>query len=298
MADLTEAQAAQTVKIVGSSSGGAESVFVEVESNQGIKANIIGKDSLGAFYNVAVDNQGRLITSALTGFGADFAFGQVSTAALTTVAVRKTAYTEQTSNAQRSVASSSANDTSAGTGARQVTIYYLDSTGAGPFEEVVTLNGTTYVDTTATDICFINRMVVTSAGSTLTNAGTITLKAATVGGGATIGTITAGDKQTMWAHHYVPTGKVANVTGIACSHNGTTVGSGGVFALNAQTLGVSTALNIQVSDFVRLYGQSSNVYRNYQSPIIISGPSRLTIFVTPESTSALTYRASIDFFQP
>jgi len=62
--------------------------------------------------------------------------------------VRATTYTEQTVNAQRSFASSSASDTGAGTGAQQVTLTYYDATGAGPFTEVVTLAGVVAVATT------------------------------------------------------------------------------------------------------------------------------------------------------
>jgi hypothetical protein len=245
-----------------------------------------------------VDGTGGLVTTALTGFGADFAFGDVTLAAIAQAVVRRTAYTEQTSNAQRSIASANANDTSAGTGARTVKITYLTSTGTGPFTETVTLNGTTYVNTVATNICYIEQIEVMTAGSGGTNAGILTLKAATAGGGATIGTINAGDRQTFWAHHYVPTGKEANVTGISVSHNGTTVGSGGVFVVKALTLNAANAVEIQLSDFVRLYGQSSTFARAYTSPVKFSGPARLLLYVTPETSSSTVYRGAIDFFEP
>lgn len=244
------------------------------------------------------DDQGRLITSALTGYGASFTFGDVATAAITQVSVRRTTYTEQTTNAQRSIVSASANDAAAGTGARTVKITYLDQTGAGPYTETVTLNGTTAVNTVATNICFIEQIDVVTAGSTGSNVGIISLKAATGGGGATIGTINATNNQTFWCHHYVPTGKTCNVTGISCSHNGTTVGSGAVFQLYSRTIGVSNAINSQQSDFVRLYGQSSTFSRIYSSPIRIDGPAFLEIKVTPESSSAFTYRSAFDFFEP
>jgi hypothetical protein len=245
-----------------------------------------------------VDSGGRLVTSALTGFGADFTFGDITTATLTRTLVKRTTYTEQTTNAQRSIASASANDIAAGTGARTVRIEYLDETGAGPFSETVTLNGTTYVNTVATNICFIEQIIVLTAGSTGSNAGILTLKAATAGGGATIGTITATNNQTFWAHHYIPTGKICNITGISCGHNGTTVGSGALFTLNALPISVANAVETQVSDFVRLYGQTSTFARTYTSPIKVTGPARIQVYVTPETTSSTIYRAAFDFFEP
>lgn len=270
---------------------------VTLDNKQQSQSDIRANDGSG-WINVLCDSQGRLITSALTGFGADFTFGQVSTAATTRVLVNATAYTEQTTNAQRSIASSSASDSSAGTGARTVIITYLDQTGAGPFTEIITLNGTTYVNTVASNICFIEEIKVVTAGSGGTNAGILTLKAATSGGGATIGTVSASAGQTYWAHHYVPTGKTCNITGLSCSHNGTTVGSGALFTINALTIGVTSAAETQVSDFVRLYGQASTFTRVYYSPIKVTGPARIRTFVTPESSSAFTYRASFDFFEP
>lgn len=246
---------------------------------------------------LAVDSSGRLITSSFTGLGADFAFGYVNTAAVTRVPVRRTAYTEQTTNAKRSIASSSANDTAAGTGARTVTITYLDSTGAGPFTETLTLNGVSYVNTVATNICYIEHVMVVTAGSTGSNVGVLTLKAATAGGGATIGTINATDNQTLWAHHYIPTGKICNITGISCGHNGTTVGSGALFTLNAKYITVTNAVDMQISDFVRLYGQSSTFSRVYNSPLKITGPARINTYVTPETSSATIYRGAFDFFE-
>ena len=53
--------------------------------------------------------------------------GYVGTSAASGVVVRATTYTPQGTNAQRSFKSTSASDTSAGTGARTVTINYLDA---------------------------------------------------------------------------------------------------------------------------------------------------------------------------
>lgn len=70
--------------------------------------------------------------------------------------------------------SSSANDTSAGTGARTVTIYGLDSDFVEQ-EETLTLNGTTAV-TSSNTYSRCTRVRVRSAGSTGTNQGTLTVR--------------------------------------------------------------------------------------------------------------------------
>jgi hypothetical protein len=257
----------------------------------------LGQTTMAASMPVvfASDQSAILITSVTN---PDFAFGDVTLTAIAIAIVRRTVYTEQTTNAQRSIASANANESSAGTGARTVRITYYTATFTGPFTETVTLNGTTYVNTVATNICYIESIEVLTVGSTGSNVGILTLKAATAGGGATIGTINATDNQTFWAHHYVPTGKVFNVTGLSVSHSGTTVGSGGVFILRARSLSNADSANFQISDFVRLYGQSSTFARIYNSPLKVTGPSIITVYVTPETASSTVYRASFDFYEP
>lgn len=333
MADLNDIQRAEAVKIVGSDSTGVEQTPVQSTANGAIHSNlrnsagteigtvtdpvsttsipiannggakpsqsmmVAGSDGT-SILPLLTDNQGRLITSALTGFGALFSFGDIVTAAIGITPVRRTTYTEQTTNAQRSIVSANAADASAGTGARTVKITYLDQVGAGPFTETITMNGTTPVNTVSTTICFIEKIEVVTAGSSGSNTGILSLKAATAGGGATIWTIGATDNQTFGSHHYVPTGKTCNITGMSVSHNGTTVGSGAVFILRSKSLTLANAVESQVSDSVRLYGQASTSTRTYGSPIKVIGPSRIFSYVTPETTSSTVYRSSFDFFEP
>lgn len=81
-------------------------------------------------------------------------------------------YTVETSAATLSISSSSANDTAAGTGARQVRITGLDSS-YNILTETIALNGTTSVITT-NSFLRVNDVIVVSAGSSRTNEGTIT----------------------------------------------------------------------------------------------------------------------------
>ena len=106
------------------------------------------------------------------------------------------------------VSSSSANDTSAGTGARTVELFGLDG-DYNEINEVVTLNGQTAVNTTQSYLR-INRMIVRSAGSGGSNAGIIYAGTGTVTAGvpANIYATINGDgtNQTLMALWTVPAG--------------------------------------------------------------------------------------------
>jgi hypothetical protein len=88
-------------------------------------------------------------------------------------------HTILTSASTLSVVSSSANDTAAGTGARQITITGVDGNN-DTLVENVTLNGVTPVVTSGTFLG-VNRVQVISSGSGTVNAGDITITASTGG---------------------------------------------------------------------------------------------------------------------
>lgn len=224
-----------------------------------------------------------------------FSFGRLVTAAATQVPVEETTYTEQITNGQRSLASSNAGDIAGGTGARAVLITYYDQTGAGPFTESVSMNGTATANTVGTNICYIESLKVTSVGSAGSNQGTITLFTAINKGGTTIGTIAVGDTQTFWAHHYVPLGKTSYISGFSIGNNATSAGDGGLFVLKAATPTVANSQELQVSDFVTIAGGQNTDTRIYNSPIQVVGPARVRAYVTPYATSSTTQYASFDF---
>lgn len=110
------------------------------------------------------------------------------------------------------VSSSSTADTSAGTGARTVQLYGLDS-DYNEINEVITLNGQTAVNTTQ-EFLRINRMVIRSAGSGGTNAGVVYAGTGTVTSGVPANkyaTVAIGDGQTLMALWTVPAGYTAYV---------------------------------------------------------------------------------------
>lgn len=127
-----------------------------------------------------------------------------------------TTYTAPSASTQPQLLSSSASDTAAGTGARKIRVTYFTSSNeveiSGPFVEDVSMNGTSAVNMTATNVRFVERLDVIEHGTGTTPAGTITIRTS---GAATIGTLLSGEPVTNWCHHYVPSGKTCLVDSIS-----------------------------------------------------------------------------------
>lgn len=223
--------------------------------------------------------------------------GEIATSSISSFAVRKTTYTEQTTNAQRSIASSSANDTSAGTGARTIRITYLDQTGAGPFTETVTMNGVSNVNTANSNICYIESIEVLTTGSGLANAGTITLKAAAAGGGATVATITIGDNRTKWAHHYIPLNKTGYVSDVHASDNVNASTAGAVAYVTSRPINVSNGFEKQITAKLHYIGNVGALQANYNVPIAVTGPAMILAYVSTEATTSNTHWVDFTYFE-
>jgi hypothetical protein len=185
---------------------------------------------------------------------------------------------EQTTQAQRSIVSTSANDSAAGTGARQVIIYYLDATGAGPFTETVTLNGLTAVNTVNTNICFIERMQVVSVGSNGSNVGTLNLYTGTGATGTIfaaigLGAVAAGvgDNETFYAHHYVPVGYKVSGYYVSVGIVASAGGGSSVSVIRYRNPTSSTSPWRMASDFINA-AQGTSGNRTYYVSISIPGP--------------------------
>lgn len=124
------------------------------------------------------------------------------------------AYPWQTVADQLEVLSSSANDTSAGTGARTVELEGLDSSW-NLLTETLTMNGTTAVTTTASFLRIFRARVVT-AGTSLRNEGDITIRDQDTS--TTRALITNGPTssfgQSLMAVYTIPAGKTGYVINI------------------------------------------------------------------------------------
>ena len=113
-------------------------------------------------------------------------------------------YSFPSSAIQMQVVSTNANDAAAGTGVQTVRIHYLDNTYAEQTEDII-LNGTTPVNTVATNILRINAFHAIAAGSGGKASGNISIQS--VGGGTTYGQITPGRNNAQQAIYTVPAGK-------------------------------------------------------------------------------------------
>ena len=212
--------------------------------------------------------------------------------------IRGTVYTEPTAAAQRSIASSNAGDTAAGTGARTVLLTYYDNTGAGPVTETITLNGTTAVATAASDIRFIEKMVVTMVGSNQSNLGTLTLYVNNAGGGGVIGTLAVGslvaglgDNTTLWAHHYVAPSKTATLaTFVVAAYSGGS-GTNATFFLEEAFPLIANAADRILSEVLLI---TASFTRVLGIPIRATGFSRVTAYGIP-GVNNVTLAASFDF---
>lgn len=122
---------------------------------------------------------------------------------------------------QMSLVSTSANDTLAGTGAQKAHIHYLDNLYV-PHEEIISLNGTTPVNTVATNILRINAMHVSQVGTGGVSAGNISITS--VGGATTYGFIQANYNTARQAIYTVPAGKTGYISHWQAS-SGTASGS-------------------------------------------------------------------------
>ena len=128
-------------------------------------------------------------------------------------------FIEPTSATTVAVVSSSVADTAAGTGARTVSVIGLNGSYV-EVTETVTLNGTVAVNT-VNSYFFINRIIVLTAGTGGTNAGTITTS--WTGGGTPIGpSIVIGKGQTQFCLYQIP----ASYTGYLSSYGGSYNGGG------------------------------------------------------------------------
>lgn len=157
------------------------------------------------------------------------------------------------------VTSTSTTDDAAGTGARTMQIYGLDSAGALQ-NETISLDGTTPV-TLTNQYSMIHRMIVRTAGSGGANAGTISAW------GNTDGTITAQvgitNNQTLMAIYKIPAGNDGCVIGLYGSINRAVANSAANLYLYAKPDGETWQLK-QVDGLIAT--GTSHIQHFYQPP--------------------------------
>lgn len=222
---------------------------------------------------------------------------QMTVANSTRTAIRASSYTEQTSGAKRSLSSTSAQDGVGGTGIRTVMIMYYDADMNGPLFEEVTLNGTTAVDTVATDICYIERLEgIESAASGLA-AGNIRLHVAAAGAGGNIAQINALDVRTRYSHHYTAPSTRMNLKMMVAS----AVSSGflvdGLFRKYSQPVGSPYYAYQPVCASFRVDNLSGPSQIWFEDPIQLLGPGKFELFAKSDALLGGTIYADFTFYE-
>ena len=190
---------------------------------------------------------------------------------------------DQTNGEQMTVVSTSANDAAAGTGVRSIHIAYLDANW-NEMTEIVTLNGTSAVDTVATGIKFVNHIHTATAGSGALAAGVI--KIYKKGDASTVyNLIDIGGNMSLTVSRMIPAGKTFYLYGWQCS----------------TTAGKPTFVRIRSTDFdgvLHGHGETPHIFifkdpaatqdstyvKNFPFPVKI--PSKSIIKVTAWATQA------------
>jgi hypothetical protein len=152
---------------------------------------------------------------------------------------------------------------------------------AGPFTETVTLNGTSNVNTVASNIRFVESLRVMTAGSAGNNQGTITIFNATAGGGGAMGTIAINDNQTNWCHHYVGLNKNWFLTQVMCGNQG---GSNGSLTVLRTTPTVANSTDLVIIPQIRVPAGTTDVV-GFSAPIKVTGPARVLLQIKQDAAS-------------
>jgi hypothetical protein len=221
-------------------------------------------------------------------------FGNLTTTATAEVLVATRVYNEQSSQAQRSVKSTSVQDAAAGTGAKAVRITYLDSNYVVKTEDL-SLNGTTAVPTVATDIRFIESFKVIQGAAA---AGAIELWTTTGGTGTAIAGIAAATEDAFLCHHYVPAGYHAYILGW-----GVTVSDDvnaklkGQVRYGANLVDVNLDLdNIAGTTAPLSAGGRASFYREFKG-MELGEKTYVRITAVPQQTSSTVTRAILDLWE-
>ncbi len=228
----------------------------------------------------------------LPGMKVDRVTGYVGTSTAASYAIRATTYTPQGADGQRSIASSNANDTAAGTGARKIRVVFLN-TAMVEKEEIVTLNGTTGVNMAALDVALLQKMEATEVGSNGGNVGTISIYTQINKGGSVWGSIAAGESQTYWAHHYVPAGKTCYILNV--SVGSTVVGGWATVQKSGNPMGANLPQRSIAGTYPhQILGMADHSFR---IPLAVQGPDFFWLVDRAAAATASTAYGTFEYIE-
>lgn len=199
------------------------------------------------------------------------------------------AFVAPTTARVHAIVSSSANDTSAGTGCRTVLIYGINGSYAR-VTETVTMNGTTPVNT-VNSYLHIHLMQIQTVGSVGWNVGDITATAAT---DATVTCkIDATDGQSESAIYLVPTGYKAYIMRVRARMNNSTANS----SANVGLYTIPFGLGMQIKTELGINNTGSSfIELNYtdSSPFIVTEKSWIRMRVINVTNNNTEIQAEYD----
>jgi len=172
-------------------------------------------------------------------------------------------YIFPTAEMQMEVVSSSADDTSNGTGVRKVKIWYLDDAGVEKTEEI-TMNGATPVATTATDIYRINRFRITATGTGLKAAGNIDIR--NLADTPIYARISTGMTRARQAIYTVPAGKVLYITSVTMSCGANVSGRLVRFTTRATYDNIADTINSWFTAYTEIYLEDNAITVSLEIP--------------------------------
>ena len=229
------------------------------------------------------------ISGSTTGSGLVGLYGAyVPTAATSLVFAAATTFVEQVTGSQRSFSSTSANDNASGSGTRQVALTYYDNSMNGPFTELVTLNGTSNVNTVGTNIRFVESIKTTLSGNNGGNVGNINMFGGITGSLGIIAQVAAGDSKTYYAHHYVRpnhTCYIENAFLHTSASNGTTGGNVSIRVVNPFVI---NSFEDQIGTQFRTTPAQATHF-HFNDVIQVQGPARIRWYIKPDASNVTTY---------
>ena len=183
---------------------------------------------------------------------------------------------------QMRMVSSSVSDAAAGIGARTVDIHYLDNTYTQQVE-AITLNGTTPVNTVATNILRINNIHVMTTGINEAPVGNISLQ--NIAGTVTYSYVIAGLNVSRQSIYTVPAGKTLFITSWDWGTGSLAGGRYAEFSLRAKTTFDNELITVFHVRSMSLAQDSSGDHQ-LEAPIKILGTSDIKISVISDNATA------------
>jgi len=220
-----------------------------------------------------------------------FGFNADVDASLETIWTEGGLYSYLSSASVLKISSASANDTSAGTGARTVKISGLD----GDYNEVsetVTLSGQTAVNTTNSFIR-VFRMEVLTAGTGEKNAGKVYAGTGTVTSGVPAnkyGVIAVGDNQTLMALWTVPAGYTAYLYQTTIAAGCTTANK----LIEASVLARPDGGVFQVKDRIAHGVGGAHVEQRYHFPLKFEEKTDIEVQALCDAAASVRVSAGLD----